>query len=306
MAGIFAAAHSLRPDSRSYHQNILDAPEQADLRRLTELVAHLFRVPVAYMALLGTEDEVVARVGNGAEYAAVLGALKLDDLLAKPQLVRDAARDLPPGTDLRGLRFAASALLRFSSGVHFGILVIADRVPRPDFSAADFRALAELAGVLAGKMELRMVAGLALETELALRETGQRFHGLANCAPVPIICSRADGFCTFVNRTWLDFSGRSAEQELQNGWVSLIHPDYRQRVLDQCRHAMALRGPFAAEAPVRRRDGVYRWMLGKGAPLFREDGSFDGYVGCLIDIGDYRGPGKVTCPAPKNAGQAGK
>jgi hypothetical protein len=32
---------------------------------------------------------------------------------------------------------------------------------------------------------------------------------------------------------------------------------------------------------------VYRWTLGKGAPRFREDGSFDGYVGCLIDIEDY-------------------
>jgi len=45
--------------------------------------------------------------------------------------------------------------------------------------------------------------------------------------------------------------------------------------------------PFTAEAPLRRHDGQYRWMLSKGAPRFREDRSFAGYVGCLIDIGGY-------------------
>jgi PAS domain S-box-containing protein len=297
-----AASDQSQPDSSSYLQNILDSPEHSDLRRLTSLVEHLFRVPVAYMALLGTGDAVVARIGNGTEYAACLGAVRLDNLLARPQLVRDSARDLPPGTDLADLRFAASALLRSSSGVQFGVLVIADRVPRPEFSTADLDALADLAGVLAGKMELRMIASLALETELSLRETEQRFRGIANCAPVPLIYSRADGSCLFVNQTWLDFSGRTAGQELASGWVSLIHPDHRRAVVKECRRALDAQRPFTVKAPLRRRDGQYRWTLGKGAPRFRADGSFAGYVGCLIDIADYRATpemhtcGAVRCP----------
>ena len=284
---MIAVADLIRPTS--YLQNILDTPEHLDLRRLTALVQHLFRVPVAYFALLGGADRVLARIGTGTEYADCLGAVRLDKLLAEPQLVRDPARDLPPGTDFRDLRFAASALLHSSSGVQFGVLVIADRAPRPEFSLADFRALADLAGVMAEKMELRLVASLALESELSLRDTGQRFCGIADFAPIPLIYRSADGSCTFVNRTWLDFSGRTAEQELANGWLRLIHPEYRKAVVKQCRHAFQAQGPFRAEAPVRRHDGLYRWMLGKGAPRFREDGSFDGYVVCLIDIDDYGG-----------------
>jgi PAS domain S-box-containing protein len=271
----------------------LDAPEHPDLRRLTTLVEHLFQVPVAYMALLGTGDTVVARIGIGTEYAACLGALRLDNLLAESHLVRDSACDLPPGTDFADLRFAASAVLRSSSGVHLGILVIADRVPRPEFSLTDYRALADLAGILAGKMELRMIASLALESELSLRETEQRFRGIANCAPVPLIYSHPDGSCLFVNQTWLDFSGRTVAQELAGGWVSLIHRDHRRRVLAECGRAFEARRPFAVKAPMRRHDGQYRWTLGKGAPRFREDGSFAGYVGCLIDIADYRGTPEV-------------
>ena len=111
---MIAAADLIRPTS--YLHNILDIPEQPDLRRLTALVQHFFRVPVAYFALLGGADRVLARIGTGTEYADCLGAVRLDKLLAEPQLVRDPARDLPPGTEFRDLRFAASALLHSSSG----------------------------------------------------------------------------------------------------------------------------------------------------------------------------------------------
>jgi len=286
---MIAEANLIRPTS--YLHNILDTPEHPDLRRLTALVQNLFRVPVAYFALLGGADRVLARIGSGTEYADCLGVLRLDKLLAEPQLVRDPACDLPPGTDLRDLRFAASALLQSTSGVQFGVLVIADRVPRPEFSLADFCALGELAGVMAAKMELRLVASQALELELALRDSCRHFYGIADFAPVPLIYSSADGSSTFVNRAWLDFSGRTVEQERANGWVSLIHPGYRRAVVRQCRQAFLARGAFSAEAPVRRRDGVYRWMLGKAVPRFREDGSFDGFVSCLIDMADFRGAG---------------
>ena len=284
---MIAAADRFRPDSSAYLQNILDAPEHPDLRRLTTLVEHVFRVPVAYIGLFGARTNVVARIGNGTEYGACLGGLRLDNLLAEPQLVRDSACDLPPGTEFADLRFAASALLHSTTGMQLGVLVIADRVPRPDFSPADFRALADLAGALAGKMELRVVASLALESELSLRTAGQRFRGLANGAPVPLIFSRPDGSGLFVNQAWLEFSGRSAEQELDAGWPSLVHPDYRKTVVGEWRRAFEARQPFVAEAPLRRYDGRYRWTLGKGAPQCREDGNFAGYVGCLIDIADY-------------------
>jgi len=273
----------------SYLHNILDTPEHSDLRQLTALVEHLFHVPVAYMALLGTGETVVVRVGNGTEYAPRLGALQLDRLLAEPQLVRDSASDLPPGTDLGGLRFAASALLRATSGVQFGVLVIADRIPRPGFSADDLRALVDLASVLAGKMELRMLASIALEAELSLRESKENLSGIADCAPVPLIYCGADGACTYVNQAWLDFSGRSLEQERARNWISLIHADYRKAVMEECFRAFEAMRQFTAEAPMRRRDGQYRWILSKGAPRFRKDGSLAGYVGCLIDIAEYCG-----------------
>jgi len=300
---MLAALDSSRPDSSSYFQNILDAPENPELRRLTTLVERLFHVPVAYMALLGADGEVVTRIGNGTEYAPYLGGVRVDKLLEEPQLVRDSASELPPGTDFADLRFAASALARSSSGMQIGVLVIADRAPRPGFSEADARTLADLAGVLADKMELRMIASLALESELSLRETERRFRGIANCAPVPLIYSGSDGSFRFVNQSWLDFSGRKLEEAIAVGWADLIHPDHRDQVVEGYWQAFETLQPFTTRAPFRRHDGQYRWMSARGAPRFREDASFAGYVVCLLDIAEYRtvrcACGRI-CPPPEN------
>jgi PAS domain S-box-containing protein len=277
-----------RPDSTSYLHGILDASEIPDLHRFTALLEHLFQVPIAYIGLLGSGGGVTVRIGRGVEYGACLSRLRLEKLVEEPHLVRHPAGDLPPGSDFADLQFAASALLRGSNGMLLGVVVIADRAPRPGFSPTDFRALQDLATVLAGKMQLRMVASLALEAELLLREAGENALAIAHHAPVPLIYSRADGSCQFVNQAWLDFTGRTRDQELAHGWPSLVHPDYRKAVIGEWRRALESQGIFTAEAPLRRHDGQYRWMLGKGAPRFYQ-GGFDGYVGCLIDITDYRG-----------------
>jgi signal transduction histidine kinase len=42
------------------------------------------------------------------------------------------------------------------------------------------------------------------------------------------------------------------------------------------------------EYRLRRHDGEYRWILDRGVPRFLGDGSFEGYIGCCIDISDEK------------------
>jgi PAS domain S-box-containing protein len=276
----------LRPDSTAYLQNILDEPEQPALRRLTALVAHLLQAPVAYMALVGADNAVVTRIGEGTDYAPVLKSVRPDLVLEEPQLIRDSELDLPESSDFADLRFAASVPLRSTSGMHLGVLVIADHQPRPGFSDEDSADLSDLAAVLAGKIELRMIASMALESELSLADIEQRGHDIVDCAPVPLIYRRMDGVSSSVNQAWLDFSGRTRERELATGWESLILPSHRQAVMAEYWRSLEALRPFAAEAPFLRHDGQYRWVLAKGAPQMRQDGSCSGYVVCLVDISE--------------------
>src|SRR5207247_4867213 len=50
--------------------------------------------------------------------------------------------------------------------------------------------------------------------EEELRESEARFRTVADSAPVLIWMSGPDKLCTFFNKGWLDFTGRTLEQEL--------------------------------------------------------------------------------------------
>ena len=133
-------------------------------------------------------------------------------------------------------------------------------------------------------MELRGIAADALAGELALRESESRFRNIANCAPVLIACSDAEARCSFVNDTWLEFTGRSFEEETGDGFAETFHPGVRGEVLEGFYEAFAARVPLTMEFPMLRYDGEYRWMRSTGKPRFLPDGTFAGYVGSLIDI----------------------
>ena len=275
-----------------YLHSLLDEPETDALLRLTTLVEHLFHVPVAYMALLDGAGKVAGRIGSGHEDGKLFGGFAVDQVLQAPVTVRDTADCDFPDFDWGELRFAASVPLRSRDGMTLGLLVIADRQTRADFSAEDETSLAELAEVLAGKMELRRIASQAIETELTLREAEGRFQAIANSAPLPMMCGGPDGALTFLNRAWLELTGRTLEEELGFGWLQGVHPDFRDQTMDRCWSAVSEREPVSIEIPLLCRDGSYRRMMGRGVSRFLEGGVFAGFIGCLTDAGEYV-PGKA-------------
>ncbi|MGB8073402.1 MAG: MASE1 domain-containing protein [Pseudolabrys sp.] len=120
--------------------------------------------------------------------------------------------------------------------------------------------------------------------EEELRESEERFRTVANAAPVMIWMSGPDKLCTFFNKGWLDFTGRSPEQELGNGWAEGVHREDIDRCHDVYQNSFNARESFTMEYRLRRSDGEYRWLLDSGTPRFASDGAFLGYIGSCIDI----------------------
>ena len=126
------------------------------------------------------------------------------------------------------------------------------------------------------------------EAEEALHETEERFRTMANTAPVMIWMAGTDKLCTFLNKGWLDFTGRTVEQELGNGWTEGVHPDDFARCLEVYTNAFNARQEFTMEYRLRRFDGEYCWVLDHGVPRFESEGTFLGYIGTAIDITDLK------------------
>jgi len=122
----------------------------------------------------------------------------------------------------------------------------------------------------------------------ALAESEARFREMADHAPVMVWVTTADGHCTFLSRSWYDFTGQTEDSGLGFGWFEAVHPDDRAEAGRIFRAAAANARDFAIEYRLRSRDGEYRWMLDAATPRRGADGAFLGYIGSVLDITERR------------------
>jgi PAS domain S-box-containing protein len=122
------------------------------------------------------------------------------------------------------------------------------------------------------------------QAQAALSESEARFRQMTDSAPVLVWMSGIDKLCNYFNQYWLDFTGRTLEQEMGNGWAQGVHPDDFQYCLDTYTNAFDARQNFKMEYRLRRFDGEYCWILDAGVPRFADNGEFLGYIGSCVDI----------------------
>jgi PAS domain S-box-containing protein len=127
----------------------------------------------------------------------------------------------------------------------------------------------------------------ATEAEAAkarAEESERRFRSTADAAPVLIWTSDREGRYDWVNRSWLEFTGRTMQLERGDGWTASVHTEDLQLRRAVFRAASDARREFTSEFRLRRANGEYRWLVEKGVPRFTPGGEFAGYVGSCIDI----------------------
>jgi PAS domain S-box-containing protein len=124
--------------------------------------------------------------------------------------------------------------------------------------------------------------------EDSIRESERRFRTMADSAPVLIWIGGLDKQCTWFNMRWLEFVGRTMEQELGDGWTENVHAADLDRCLSTYVTAFEARQDFSLEYRLRRHDGEYRWVLDTGIPTYGPQGEFTGYLGSVLDITERR------------------
>lgn len=127
-----------------------------------------------------------------------------------------------------------------------------------------------------------------MRVEAMLRESEKRFRTMADTAPAMIWVADPGGLAVFANKFWLDFTGRTMEQELGHGWTEGVHPEDLDSVSELHAAAFEARCPFRIEFRLRRGDGEYRTVLSHGVPGIESGGRFEGYIGSCIDITDLK------------------
>ena len=126
-----------------------------------------------------------------------------------------------------------------------------------------------------------------LKAKKLVAEREAWFRNMADNSPVMIWVSNTAGDCTYFNNTWLEFTGRTLNQELGNGWAEGVFNEDLDECLAIYKRAFDARTPFVMEYRLKRHDGHYRWLQDVGKPTYSDD-IFTGFIGSCSDIHDQR------------------
>ncbi len=146
----------------------------------------------------------------------------------------------------------------------------------------------DTSGCMTGAINMLVDISNLREAEHALRESEERFSIAANTAPVLIWMCDTEKRRYFFNKCWLDFTGRTVEQETDFGWMESVHPDDKDRILNSFNECFEQQTEFKTEYRLRRKNGQYRWVHSHGIPRYTLANLFEGYIGTSIDINERK------------------
>ncbi|MBA3305008.1 MAG: SpoIIE family protein phosphatase [Thermoleophilaceae bacterium] len=231
-----------------------------------------------------TDEPFVARGGEG-QTGFTLAA-------GEPVIVAELEEEgrFRPSRRLFALGARSSVSVPIGSRARpFGVLGASSRRARA-FSPDDANFLQGVGNTLAAAIERARSETHLLEEQQRLEtalghasESEARFRELADSAPVLIWTADARGMIDFINRGWLEFTGRTHEEETGDTRVLGVHPDDAEGVRGSWWRAFRRRVPWEREYRLRRSDGEYRWIVDRGVPRFAGE-ILVGWVGTATDI----------------------
>jgi PAS domain S-box-containing protein len=80
------------------------------------------------------------------------------------------------------------------------------------------------------------------------------------------------------------FTGQTFDEVKGAGWLSAVHPDDRERVIGIWTQSVGSQRPYEAEYRLRHRDGEYRYLNVRAAPIRENGGAVRGWIGYCTDV----------------------
>lgn len=160
---------------------ILDTPPEPGFEHLTSLAAKLFKMPVVAISLVDEHRQFFKSIKGWTTTETKREHSLCSHMLLseKPLIVPDARLDErfcdhPLVIGPESLCFYAGVPLRVSSGMILGGFCVIDVVPRPDFTADQFRELEEFAAIASDLIEQRLLPEVLREEREVNRELHQK------------------------------------------------------------------------------------------------------------------------------------
>lgn len=163
-----------------------------------------------------------------------------------------------------------------SEGRNIGLIQISDKEDG-EFTEQDESILVQLAQFAALVIEKN-------KAEEEIHKNDERFRAMVSASAQIVWTTNAQGEVVEDSPSWRAYTGQSYEQWKGWGWLDVFHPDDRERVATQWRHAVAEGTLMQTEFRVRHVSGDWRWSSVRAVPIFNGDGTIREWVGMNMDI----------------------
>ena len=117
-----------------------------------------------------------------------------------------------------------------------------------------------------------------------LKKSADYVKAVMESCPQISSTSLANGRVNYFNQFFLEYSGLSFAEAIQNGWKAVIHPDSWEEEQMEWAQCVNTGKDFYKELLFRRHDGEYRWHISRALAIRNEDGVITSWVGTANDI----------------------
>jgi len=121
----------------------------------------------------------------------------------------------------------------------------------------------------------------------AVKQAEDRTRLIIDTIPTMAWSLGPDGGLEFLNQRWLDYTGLSLEEAIEEP-TRTVHPEDLSGAVEKWLVVKAISEVYEDEIRLRRADGEYRWFLVRVAPLLDEQGNIVKWFGASVDIEDRR------------------
>ncbi len=142
---------------------------------------------------------------------------------------------------------------------------------------------------------VRMIGAMANVTEaresaIRLKDSETHFRALSEAAPQMLFIADPQGNITYYNQRFFDYVGKTFDEIKDWNWTEnpLHHPDDLEETLAKWQASLESGSPFEMQYRIRRKDGEYRWHLGRALAIRNEKNDIVNWYGTNTDIHDQK------------------
>ncbi len=127
-----------------------------------------------------------------------------------------------------------------------------------------------------------------IQAEQALLESESRFKTLTNLSPVGTFFTNEKGICHYVNKEWVNITGRPESYWRNRTWTEAIHEEDREKIIVDWARIVLKHGTFEVECRINKPDGGLTWILCRATAIKESDRGRDLFIGAVVDITDRK------------------